>query len=277
MNVVGVLWHSTGANNTTLKRYVQPDDREERREELLKLLGKNTYGNDWNHVQVQAGVNAWIGTLEDGTITTVQTLPWDMKPWGCGGACNNGWIQFEICEDNLTNKTYFNKVYKEACELTAYLCTLYNIDPNGTVLRSNKRVPTILCHQDSYRLGMGSNHADVYHWFNKYGKTMDDVRKDVAKLMKGGKVDDVVTEPTKPTTPTTTSKGNIGNNGLGVYKVIANDGLNIRSGPGTNHRVVGCITDNGSYTIVDTDGSWGKLKSGAGWVSLNYCVFRFKV
>ena len=26
MTVKGVLWHSTGANNPTLKRYVQPDD-----------------------------------------------------------------------------------------------------------------------------------------------------------------------------------------------------------------------------------------------------------
>jgi len=25
MNIKGVLWHSTGANNPTLKRYVQPD------------------------------------------------------------------------------------------------------------------------------------------------------------------------------------------------------------------------------------------------------------
>ena len=26
MTVKGILWHSTGANNPTLKRYVQPDD-----------------------------------------------------------------------------------------------------------------------------------------------------------------------------------------------------------------------------------------------------------
>ena len=26
MNVVGILWHSTGANNPNLKRYIQPDD-----------------------------------------------------------------------------------------------------------------------------------------------------------------------------------------------------------------------------------------------------------
>jgi hypothetical protein len=30
---------------------------------------------------------------------------------------------------------------------------------------------------------MGSNHGDVLHWFKKYGKTMEDVRKDVCALL----------------------------------------------------------------------------------------------
>ena len=30
------------------------------------------------------------------------------------------WLQFEICEDNLRNKDYFESTYKEAVELTAY-------------------------------------------------------------------------------------------------------------------------------------------------------------
>lgn len=48
--------------------------------------------------------------------------------------------------------------------------------------------------------------------------------------------------------------------------------LNIRSKPGTNSDIVGAITDKGVYTIIDVQkvGSveWGKLKSGAGWISL---------
>ena len=187
MNVKGVLWHSTGANNPNLKRYVQPSDNASDRAEMLKLLGTNSYKNDWNHIDQQAGLNAWIGKLEDGTVTTVQTMPWDYKPWGCGsgskGSCNNGWIQFEICEDNLNNKDYFDKVYQEACEITAYLCNMYNINPKGTVSYNGLKVPTILCHADSYDLKLGSNHGDVLHWFIKYNKTMNDVRNDVAKLM----------------------------------------------------------------------------------------------
>ena len=187
MTVKGVLWHSTGANNPNLKRYVQPSDNASDRAAMLKLLGTNTYKNDWNHVSVQAGLNCWIGKLADGTVTTVQTMPWDYKPWGCGsgsrGSCNNGWIQFEICEDSLTSKAYFEETYKEACEITAYLCKMYGLDPKGTVNYAGATVPVILCHADSHKLGLGSNHGDVLHWFKKYGKTMDDVRNDVAALM----------------------------------------------------------------------------------------------
>lgn len=32
---------------------------------------------------------------------------------------------------------------------------------------------------------MASNHGDVYNWFNRFGKTMEDVRRDVAALMLG--------------------------------------------------------------------------------------------
>ena len=183
----GVLWHSTGANNPTLKRYVQPDDDAPDREELLALLGVNKYNNDWNHISRQAGLNAWIGKLADGTVTSIQTMPWNWKPWGCGsgskGSCNNGWMQFEICEDGLSDKTYFDAVYKEACELTAYYCKMYNLDPMGVVQYNGVEVPVILCHADSCKLGLGSNHGDFLHWFKLYGKTMDHVRKDVADLM----------------------------------------------------------------------------------------------
>lgn len=192
MEIQGVLWHSTGANNPSLKRYVQPSDIRPAEDtydkaKWLEILGENYYSNDWNHVYVEAGLNCWIGKLADGTVTTVQTMPWNYRPWGCGsgskGSCNTGWIQFEICEDDLTDPVYFDKVYKEACEITAYLCKMFNIDPNGYAYNNGVKVPTIICHYDSYNYGLGSNHGDIYHWFSKFGKDMNTVRKDVSKLL----------------------------------------------------------------------------------------------
>jgi len=195
---VGILWHDTNGGNPKISRYVQPSDNDPKKAELLKLLGTNPNHNDWNHVYHEAGLNAWIGKLADGTISTVQTMPWNYRPWGCGGgskgSCNGSasvqnspfWIQFEICDDGYKDASYFSKVYQEACELTAYLCKLYNIDPNGTVVYNGVTVPTILCHKDSAKLKLGSDHSDIYGWFGKMGKAknMDGVRKDVAALLK---------------------------------------------------------------------------------------------
>jgi len=54
-----------------------------------------------------------------------------------------------------------------------------------------------------------------------------------------------------------------------LVKVTA-DALNIRKGPSTSYSIVGVIKDKGVYTIVEEKDNWGKLKSGAGWICLNY-------
>lgn len=166
----GVMVHSTGANNPRVARYVPGDDE----------IGRNTGGSHWN----QPGklcVHAFIGKFADGGVGTVQTLPWNRRAWHCGsgrkGSGNDTHISFEICEDGLADPEYFQAVYLEAVELTAYLCQQFNLDPlaNGVVI----------CHQEGYRRGLASNHKDVLHWFPMHGKTMDGFRADVARIMEG--------------------------------------------------------------------------------------------
>lgn len=265
MAVKGILWHSTGANNPYISRYVQPSDDAKDREHMLKLLGKNKYNNDWNHTDRNAGMNFWVGKLADSTVAAVQTMPWDYRPWGCGsgknGSCNDGWIQFEICEDDMNNRDYFIQVYREACQVTAYLCKMFNLDPKGYVKHGNVKVPVILCHADSHKLGLGNNHGDVYSWFNRYGVDMNNVRDDVSKLMGN-------TE-SKP-------EQNVQTQSFTPYKVsVTTSALNVRQGPGTDYKIMSVIRDKGVYTIVDEASGkgatkWGKLKSGAGWISLDY-------
>lgn len=61
-----------------------------------------------------------------------------------------------------------------------------------------------------------------------------------------------------------------------MVKVSITD-LNIRKGAGTNTAKTGAYTGVGVFTIVEvkdgkgSDAGWGKLKSGAGWISLDYC------
>lgn len=62
-----------------------------------------------------------------------------------------------------------------------------------------------------------------------------------------------------------------------LVKIAVSD-LNIRKGPGTNYAATGKFTGKGVFTIVEEksgQGStkgWGHLKSGAGWISLDYCT-----
>lgn len=159
MTPKGIMVHSTAANNPNLRRYVGPDDG---------LLGVNQYGNHWNTYAPggrKVCVHAFIGKLKDGSIATYQTLPWDYVGWHCGGDANQTHIGFEICEDGLTDASYFSAVYQEAVELCVYLCKLYGLTEKD-----------VLCHSEGYQRGIASNHADVMHWFPKHNKTMDDFR-----------------------------------------------------------------------------------------------------
>ena len=166
ITVKGIMVHSTGANNPWLKRYVGPDDG---------LLGQNQYNNHWNTYHPggrEVCVHGFIGKLADGTIATYQTLPWDHRGWHAGGSANNTHIGFEICEDGLTDASYFEKVYQEAVELCAYLCKEYGLTEAD-----------VICHSEGYKKGVASNHGDVMHWFPKHGKSMDTFRAAVKELL----------------------------------------------------------------------------------------------
>lgn len=57
---------------------------------------------------------------------------------------------------------------------------------------------------------------------------------------------------------------------------VSIDDLNIRKGPGTNYERTGQFTGKGIFTIMEvkpgqgSEAGWGRLKSGAGWISLDY-------
>ena len=163
----GVMVHSTGANNPYLRRYIAPDDGR---------LGEPS-SRHWNQGGVGACVHAMIGKAADGSVAVYQTLPWTMRGWHCGRSGNDTHIAFEICEDGLTDESYFRQTYQEAVELTAYLCKRFSLDPLADGV--------VLCHSEGYARGIASNHADVLHWWRKFGVDMDDFRADVAAEMRG--------------------------------------------------------------------------------------------
>lgn len=74
---------------------------------------------------------------------------------------------------------------------------------------------------------------------------------------------------TTPTTSTTTTPTQPAPSASFLVRVTAS-ALNIRKSPTTASAITGCIRDKGVYTIVEVNGKWGRLKSGAGWIHLDY-------
>lgn len=63
--------------------------------------------------------------------------------------------------------------------------------------------------------------------------------------------------------------------GTSYVVTVTTDVLNIRKGPGTNYATAGSVKRGEAYTIVEESSGtgaskWGRLKSGAGWISLDY-------
>lgn len=329
----GIVVHSTGANNPYLKRYVDAPNE----------VGVNRYGNHWNTAAPDGRkvcVHAFIGYDKNGQVRVANILPYDICCWGVGsgkkGSYNYdpAYIQFEICEDGLSDRAYYEKAFSVAAEYCAELCKTYGIAVENTV-----------GHCEAYRLGYGSNHSDPEHWMKRFGETMEDFRKRVAKILdsNSAKTENTMKPAVKSKPIAKGDLVSVANNAtyyngkavpswvkaqnwyvaeepvgdravidrnekgtnsicspisikfLTVVKKngaaassatdksemrpylvrVTADCLNIRKGAGINTAKVGAITDRGVYTIVgEKSGAgaskWGKLKSGAGWISLDY-------
>lgn len=170
MTPKGIVVHSTGANNPLLRRYVQPDDG---------YLGVNIYENSVNREDVYVIAHAYIGKDKNGQVKCYQTLPFNIACWSAGGGSKGsynydpqGHIQFEICEDGLTDENYFNAAFDCAAEFCAYLCREFNLTVDG-----------ICSHKEAHARGYASNHGDPENWLVKFGKNMDWFRDKVSALL----------------------------------------------------------------------------------------------
>ena len=151
-------------------------------------------------------------------------------------------------QDPAATEAAVLRTYGTAVDLFAQLCRTFSLDPLGNGV--------ILSHREGHQRGIATNHGDPEHLWSPFGLTMDIFRQAVSAALTGQ-----AAAPASPAVPF-------------LGRVTA-DALHIRSGPGTNCPIVGTIRDQGVYTIVETaDGQgasqWGKLKSGAGWIALDY-------
>lgn len=182
---VGIVVHSTGVNQTALARYIQPSPDDPNKDEILADIGKNIYSNSWNQVTVYKGVHAMIGNNAAGEVEVYQVLPYEKDAWGVAsgsrGSYNyapNAHIQFEMLEDDLKHKDYYDKVIDSAIDYCVYLCKLFGWDE------------TVICsHKECAARGYGSFHGDPENWMTLYGQDMDWFRAEVKERLEGQTVD----------------------------------------------------------------------------------------
>lgn len=141
-------------------------------------------------------VSAILGDFHKGEGKIRVCLPYDAKKkttrrnWGVGsgkkGSWNNSRIQWEVLEpaghtyaggtmigyDVAKNQGYFNRMWKLLVAWNVYVADMMGFT-----------AATINDHAESYRAGMGGNHADMGQWLPKHGKSMDALRAEVTAIL----------------------------------------------------------------------------------------------
>ena len=199
------------------------------------------------------------------------------RSWCSSSASNdNRAITIEVASDTTHPYAVNDKAYASLIKLLADIC-----------LRNNIR--QLLWRADKNLIGqVDKQNMTVHRWFankscpgdylyNKHTEIANEVNKILLEKQQEQNKN-ITSEKIKEKEDKLINKEGQNNNNQdksinsNEFKVKVNvDVLNIRSGVGTSCKIVGQIKDKGVYTIVEKQGSWGKLKSGAGWISLNYC------
>lgn len=174
------------------------------------------------------------------------------KAWAVGNG-NSRCVNIELC--HATNRADFNKQWDEAVKWC------------GDYL--NKRgwgIDRLISHNDARQRWGGTDHTDPLSYFSSYGKSWVQFRAEVAAYMKTGQVGGTVEQGTTeaPAPAQTSSKS------MGVYTSTAS-ALNVRSGAGTNYRVVRTYAKGTRFDLYEVRNGWGRTPSG--WISLQYTTY----
>ena len=189
------------------------------------------------------------------------------RSWCSSNADNdNRAVTIEVASDTYAPYKVTSAAYATLLDLVTDICRR-----NGKtkILWFGDKAKTL-----AYQPKAGEMVMTVHRWFANKScpgdylyNLHDEIAAEVNKRLAGGSA--------SPSTPSTGTSGGAQTAVNYTVKITATN-LNIRSGPGTNYGTKGTIAP-GVYTIVaEASGTgaskWGKLKSGIGWISLDYAT-----
>ena len=214
-----------------------------------------TIGNYFNNPQIKASCN--YGIAKDGKVALV--VDETMRSW-CSSSNENDQraVTIECSSDTVTPYAFNDAVYNKLIDLCVDICkrngknTLLWLDTKEAALNYNPKPNEMI--------------ITVHRWFKQKAcpgdwlmSRLGDLATKVTNKLKG------VVTPVTPAQPVEQPTSEFPY----IVQIIASN-LNIRKGPGTNYPVVGQIKDRGKYTIMEVQNGFGRLKSGAGWISMKY-------
>lgn len=215
---------------------------------------------------------------------SVLSVPEDRRPWTSSSSINDNLaITFEISNsaggpdwpisDESLN-TWVD-IQIDICEFYGYKGVKY-VEKPANIVGANAVENWIKTWEDPNYLTI-----TLHQWFAATACPGPYFMRKLPLLVKEiNEIMDSVVEPEKPKDPITPTEPEKPNAPFEEYLIrITATALNVRTGPGTNYPVAQTLrSDVNLYTIVEeSDGpgvksKWGKLKSGAGWISLDYTV-----
>lgn len=190
-------------------------------------------------------IASWHVTVDYNKI--YQSVSFNRVAWHAGdgeyGKGNRHSIGIENCQYSK-DKDKQRKVWENSAALCVEIMRAYPAIDLAHIVQhyfwTHKDCPYLLRHK---RFGYD------WTWY-----------KDLVKSTKAG----TTVADDKPSTPNT-------NKVVNPYMVrIITASLNIRTGPGTSYNKVGEVSKGDAFTIIEENakGTWGKLKSGAGWICI---------
>lgn len=224
------------------------------RTQSLNDYGKKTWNYSDGHGKYIA---QHFNVFPDGKITTgrhLNSTPIGIRGWNTNAICIEIYGDFDKGKDVMTAARK-----KAVVALYGELCKRFKIKPSTSTIRPHcwfTAGGTYLGKYDSSRSAKtcpGTNFMGYGCSTTGFAKFI----KEVKAYIDGEESKEVVKEESKE------------EKSEGIYRVRT-DELNVRKGPGVNFEKTNEVHKGDAFTIVEINGNWGKLKSGIGWINLNY-------
>ena len=214
----------------------------------------NPGASAWNHYKLYSRGYAYAVhyVMElDGSVV-YHTMADNRKSWSVGNG-NSRVVSIELC--HATNREDFDRQWTEAVKW----CGDY-------LHKRGWGIDRMISHNDARIRFGGTDHTDPLSYFASYGRSFTQFKAEVAAYMKTGQVGGTVEQgATETPAPAQTSSKS-----MGVYTSTAS-ALNVRSGAGTNYRVVRTYAKGTRFDLYEVKNGWGRTPSG--WISLQYTTY----